>query len=43
MRRTADAGKERGLKEARDAKGGGDEDDAHGGVWADEEVLFIHC
>lgn len=46
MRGTADAGKEGGLEEARDTKRGGDEDDAQGGVGADEEVLlmsFMHC
>ena len=43
MRRTADAGKERGLEEARDAQGGGDEDYAQGRVGTDEEVLFMNC
>lgn len=43
MRRTANAGDEGGLEEARNAEGGGDEDDTQGGVGADEEVLFMHC
>lgn len=43
MRRPADAGKEGGLEEARNAKGGGDEDDAQRGVGADENVLFMRC
>ena len=34
-----DAGKEGRLKEAGDAEGGGDEDNAEGGVGANEEVL----
>lgn len=43
MRRTADAGEEGGLEEARNAEGGGDEDDAQGGVGTDKEVLCMHC
>lgn len=40
MLRAAYAGEEGGLEEAWDAEGGGDEDDAKGGIRADEEVLF---
>lgn len=43
MRWAADTGKEGGLKEAGDTEGWRDEDDAQGGVGADEEVLFMRC
>lgn len=43
MWRPADARKEGGLEEARDAEGGGDEDDAQGGVGPDKEILFMRC
>lgn len=39
----ADAGEEGGLEEAWDAEGGGDEDYAEGGMWADEKVLGWGC
>lgn len=37
----ADAGQQGRLKEAGDSEGRGDEDDAEGGVGADEEVLGL--
>lgn len=43
MRWAADTGKEGGLEEARDTEGWRDEDDAQGGMGADEKVLFMRC
>lgn len=39
VRGAADAGEEGGLEKAWNAEGGGDEDDAEGGVGAEEEIL----
>ena len=38
--RATDPGEERGLKKTWDAKAGGDEDNAQGREWSDEEILL---